>query len=588
MAGTVFEVTDLGNRDKIAENISDMWYEYQNKRRNKLEEIAELRNYLFATRYTTKTTNSTLPWKNTVTTPKLTEIRDTLHANYMAALFPNDDWLRWEGGDLESVEAGKRKAIESYMKNKLRESGFEETISQLLYDYIDYGNPIADVEYIRESHEGIDGEIIPGYTGPKVVRHSIYDVVFNPLAKSFEDSPKITRHIKTFGELKWEAENKPEFQYNLEIIALAESIRSRVTSTDYSDYKKNDAYTIDGFGSLLDYYKSDYIEILEFSGNLHDEHGVLQKNRVVTVIDRAQQLRNIPDPSWFGKSTMQHTGWRPRPDNLYAMGPLDNLVGMQYRIDHLENLKDDAMDLSVLPILAFKGNVEEFVYEPLGQIFLGDDGEITELGKNLEGVIAAENQIAIISQRMEEMAGAPKQVRGIRTPGEKTKFEVQDLGSRADRMYLEKLRNFETFMEKILNNLLEVARRNIDGSDLVRVMDDDIGVVDFLKITKEDLTAKGKLRPVGAKHFVAQSQLFDNLNLVFNSPIGQLIAPHTSSKKLTSMVEDGLGVARFDIFQENAQIFEQAETQRLVQQLQQDLEVEAATPGLEEVDDSEV
>lgn len=51
--------------------------------------------------------------------------------------------------------------------------------------------------------------------------------------------------------------------------------------------------------------------------------------------------------NWLGKTSIVHAGWRYRPDNLWAMGPLDNIVGMQYRIDHLENLKADAMDLAV-------------------------------------------------------------------------------------------------------------------------------------------------------------------------------------------------------------------------------------------------
>ena len=586
MAGTVLEITDLFDRSRVAEEISNMWFEWQSKRREKLEEWQELRNYLFATD-TTKTSNSSLPWKNTVTIPKLTEIRDTLHANYMAALFPKDDWLKWEGGDPESVEAGKAKAIESYMKNKLREGGFEQIVSKLLYDYIDYGNVVADVEYVKEVHTDAQGEEIPGYVGPRAVRHSIFDIVFNPLAVSFDKSPKITRSIKTFGELKQEAENKPEYKYNLEIIAMADSVRSRISTTDYADWAKNDAYTIDGFGNLLDYYKSEYVEILEFEGDIHDESGLLKQNRLITVIDRSFVIRDIQHPSWFGKSTKQHTGWRPRPDNLYAMGPLDNLVGMQYRMDHIENLKDDALDLAVMPPVVLQGNVEEFNYEPLGEIYVGDDGSVTEMGKNLQGVIAAENQVAILEQRMEQMAGAPKQVRGIRTPGEKTKFEVQDLGNRADRMFIEKLRNFEIFMEDLVNNMLEVARRNIDGQDLVRVMDDDIGVIDFLKINKVDLTAKGKLRPIGSKHFIAQSQLFDNLNMVFNSPIGQLLMPHTSSKSLTTMVEEALGVERFNLFTDNAQIFEQAETQRLINQLQENVEVEAITPDESEEDFAE-
>ena len=51
---------------------------------------------------------------------------------------------------------------------------------------------------------------------------------------------------------------------------------------------------------------------------------------------------------------MADAGWRPRPDNLYAMGPLDNLVGMQYRIDHLENLKSDVFDQIAYPILKIR------------------------------------------------------------------------------------------------------------------------------------------------------------------------------------------------------------------------------------------
>jgi len=587
VVGKVLEVTDLFDRDRTATDIADMFYQWQMKRTEKIEQLKELRNYLFATD-TSHTSNSALPWKNTTTTPKLTQIRDTLHANYMAALFPSDNWLIWEGGDEDSVSSEKRKAIEAYMDNKLRAGGFEETISQLVLDFIDTGNPIGDVEYVEESHETEDGEIVPGFTGPRIVRHSLYDVVFNPVARSFKDSPKITRYIKTLGELRNQAETMPEYRYNLDILGKSDAIRNQLSFTDIADSAKNEAFSVDGFGTLQDYFQSSYVEILEFEGDIHDSNGVLRKNRLITIIDRSFVIRDIPHPSWTGKGTKEHCAWRQRPDNLYGMGALDNLVGLQYRIDHLENLSADALDLMVLPILAFRGNVEEFNYEPLGEIFLGDDGEVIELGKNLNGVAAAKQDIAAIEQKMEEMAGAPAQVRGIRTPGEKTAFEMQDLGSRADRMFFQKLRTFELFMERLINNALEVARRNINGSDLVRVMDDDIGVIEFLKVTKEDITAVGKLRPVGAKHFQAQGQLFQNLNMIYNSPVGNIIMPHTSSKKLAVMVEQGLGLEKFDIIQENVALFEQAEQQRLINQIQENLEVEQMTPDGTEGTDEEI
>ncbi len=39
------------------------------------------------------------------------------------------------------------------LKNKIRESGFRETVSQLLYDYIDYGNVFAEVTVILDQEK---------------------------------------------------------------------------------------------------------------------------------------------------------------------------------------------------------------------------------------------------------------------------------------------------------------------------------------------------------------------------------------------------------------------------------------------------
>jgi hypothetical protein len=265
------------------------------------------------------------------------------------------------------------------------------------------------------------------------------------------------------------------------------------------------------------------------------------------------------------------------------MGPLDNLVGMQYRIDHLENIKADLFDLIAHPPLKIKGNVEEFEWGPLAEIYLGDDGDVDILKVDATA-LQADTQIAILEQKMEEYAGAPKQAMGFRTPGEKTAYEVQSLENAASRIFQEKTQQFEIeILEPALNIMLETARRNLTGSDLIRIMDDDLGIADFIKITKEDITAKGKIRPVGARHFAATAQLVQNITNLFNSPVGQMIAPHTSSKQLSKLVEDVLGLERFDLFQDNVAVLEQADTQRLMNQAQEDIEVEDATPTEEDI-----
>jgi hypothetical protein len=159
---------------------------------------------------------------------------------------------------------------------------------------------------------------------------------------------------------------------------------------------------------------------------------------------------------------------------------------------------------------------------------------------------------------------------------------VQQLQNAAGRIFQDKITKFETeFLEPLLNTMLEVARRNMDGGDLVRVMDDDLGVVEFMNITKEDITAKGKLRPVGARHFAARAQMMQNLTGIANSAIWQQISPHISSKALARQVEQLLQLERLELIRDNVAVFEQAETQSLVTEAQQELEVQSLTPGTE-------
>lgn len=579
MAGKVAQIRELLNRDTMARTLSGLYNNWWTQRREKEAEWRELRNYLFATD-TTTTTNSKLPWKNKTTLPKLTQIRDNLHANYMDALFPNDNWLKWEGYNLESVTAKKRIAIEAYIKTKLRESEFRETVSKLLYDFIDYGNVFADVTFVDKKHiDQVTGEDVTTYRGPKLERVSPFDIVFNPTSSSFKDSPKFTRYLKTVGELKKDLLTRPDLNYDQAAFDKAINARKNISAFKMEDVNKAEAYLFEGFGSLQEYYQSGLVEILEFEGDIYDEvNDTLHERRIITIIDRSYVIRNIENPSWLGRDTKHHVGWRDRPDNLYSMGPLDNLVGLQYRLDHLENLKADALDLTIHPPLKIRGDVEPFEWGPEATIHIPEDGDVEAMAPN-SAAFQVNNEIAALLNIMEEMAGAPKEAMGIRSPGEKTAFEVQQLQNAAGRIFQHKVNKFEVeLLEPVINSMLELARRNIDLVEIAKVIDTDLGVADFLSITKDDITAKGKLRPIGARHFAARAQLVQNLLGVFNSPIGQQIAPHVSAKRLAQMVEEYMGFEQYDFIQENVAVFEQAETQKLVNQVQQTLQVEQATP----------
>ena len=586
MAGTTLDLKEILQPDNMAVQISENFRTWNNLRNPWLNGKRELRNYVFATD-TRTTTNSQLPWKNSTTLPKLCQIRDNLHANYMSSLFPNQDWLSWEGEDSNGEDRKKREAIQFYMRNKVRRTQFETTVEQLVLDYIDYGNAFATTEWINESMEDeTTGEIIQGYIGPKLVRVSPLDIVFNPIASDFTKAPKIIRTVKMFGELKRDIEdlpNDPDVRdlFNQALGKVA-TVRKRMTGMNETDIGKDDRFNIDGFGSMFEYYNSGYVELLTFYGDMYDVTAdKFYKNHIITVVDRSTILSIRPNPNWFGNDGFHHVGWRSRQDNLYAMGPLDNLVGMQYRIDHLENLKADVFDQIAAPVLKVIGHVEDFEWKPYARIYCGDEGDVVPLPPDTTA-LNADTQIALLEQKMEEMAGAPREAMGFRTQGEKTAFEFQTLTTAANRIFQKKIGYFEaTLLEPALNDMLELSRRNMQENDVVRVLDDESAAVLFKTVTREDLVAKGRLRPRGASTFARKATLVQNLTNFSNSAVAQdpAVNVHISGLRVAELMEELLDLDKFNLVQPNIRLEEQAETQRLMQSTQEVLQAEQATPA---------
>ena len=571
MAKKVMDVEDLIQPDALAHVISNKDTLWRGLRSNRVGEIKELRNYLYATD-TSTTSNSALPWANKTTVPKLTQIKDNLHANYFSALFPSRDWNRWEGYDEESSD--KAEVIKAYMDNKIRLSGFVDTASDLLNDYIDTGMVFGFVDYMAD-YNNVGGDIIPGYVGPKLHRVSFHDITFDPTAVSFTNTPKIIRSILSLGDIR-----KMDEEMFQRILSNRNNV-GNMAGSGYS-FEKADGYIADGFSSIQSYYDSEYVEMLTFYGDIYDKDAdVLLENSVIKVVDRAYIISNEEQPSWLGHAPIYSTGWRDRPDNLYAMGPLDNLVGMQYRIDHLENLKADVFDLIAYPVLKIRGEVDDFVYEPGARIYIGDDGDVSPLVPETTA-LNADFQISNLQDLMEEMAGAPKQAMGFRTPGEKTAFEFDGLQQAANKVFQHKAAHFErTFIEPVLNSMLEVSRRNIEVAEKIRTFDTTLGVEDFLTITKEDITAKGKIVPVGARHFAEKAkrvQEIQGLNAQRQDPT---IGVHLSGKEIAKLLAQEIGEDQ--VYEENVGLFEQMETQKMGQELQveeQERQIVASETGL--------
>lgn len=571
MARTL-DVSQLISPHQKATQIANKFDEWNSYRDEWTSEKKELRNYVYAT--DTRTTgNAKLPWSNSTTTPKLTQIYDNLKANYTASLFPNSKWMKWEATDNDSATKAKRDVIQAYMENKLHQSDFRNVVDRLVDDFILAGNCFATVEWDRNSTELESGETVEGYVGPKLVRISPYDIVFDPTAADWASTPKIVRSIKTLGEVQADFEASGRMEIFDEMLR----VRGEVGAVD--NVEKSEGFVADGFGSLQNYYGSSYVEFLTFYGDLYDRNeNKLHRNRIITIVDRAYLVEDITNPSWLGTAPIFHAGWRSRPDNLYAMGPLDNLVGMQYRIDHLENLKADVFDQIALPMLKIRGDVEDFEYMPAGRVYIGEEGDVVPMVPDATA-LNADFQIQTLENKMEELAGAPRNAMGLRTAGEKTAFEVSTLDNAANRIFNHKTAKFEMeFLEPALNAMLEAARRNMNFLDTIAVVDDATGVQLFQSITKEDIAGKGKIVPMGARHFAERAQRMQTLNQIMQmKAMDPTIGAHMSGKMIAKIFSEEL--RERELFGENISVFEQMETQKAAldaeADMQEDLEIKA-------------
>lgn len=579
----VLQLNDVIFADTIGCAISDKFHTWDTLRNSVKTGWRELYKYIYATD-TTTTSNSTNDWKNTTTVPKLTQIRDNLYANYMATMFPRQRWLKWEGANEEDDTKEKEEAIKAYMGYVIDYPEFKNTVSRMVLDYIDNGNTFVTVDWVDERVEQ-KGRIQNGYVGPVLRRVSPFDIVLNPTAPDFTRSPKIIRSLVSLGDLEELLQrlslDDGERAAAKELYNYLKDYRLKVTSFEGDLATPDDFYQVDGFSSFRAYLESGYCEVLTFYGDLYvTETGEFLKNHIIQVVDRHKVIRKTPNPSTAGTPPVFHSGWRPRQDNLWAMGPLDNLVGMQYRTDHIENLKADFFDLVYAPPLKIRGYVEDFKWGPFEKIYVGDDGDVEIMSPEINP-LQSNFELDRIAAQMEELAGAPKEAMGIRSPGEKTAYEVQRLENASQRIFQNKIAQFEEqVLEPALNAMLELARRMMDETT-VRVLDNEYNVAIFQSLTSDDISGAGRIRPVAARHFVEVAERVQAITQFFSTGPGMdpAVTVHISGLETARLFEELLNLKDYKLVEPFIRLTEQAEGQQLANQHEEDTMMGMATPS---------
>lgn len=568
--------TAIANKFVAWESARDRWY---NNAKETLENL-----YATSTR---DIFNQAKDTDNCTHIPKITQIRDMLITYYLDAMFSLPDYVDWEAYNEESLDINTKDTLKALMAQMLHDSQFQPTIRELVEDYVDYGNAFTTVAMVNETLK-LESGVANVYNGPKAIRLDPLNVFFDPLAISFEKTPKIIRTIKTLGELVAEAEELPESaQVYKEALNRALEKRSRIrqaVSTTNAESIKNDICSIAGCGNWSQYYASDTVELLTFYGDLYDvERNKLYKNSKIVVMDRCSVLLEEPIKNFGFNCNIFKAGWRDRKDNLWSMSPLDNIKGMQFMVDFLENKRADIFNYISNPMWVTKGDVEmpEYLY-PGCHVGVDVDGDFKTISPDATA-LAADTYVDRYQMLMEEMAGTPREAMGFRTPGEKTAFEVSQLNTAASRLFNEKTRKFEMeILEPLLTLMMRMYLSDPTRVTRVKMMNED-GVILFKEVNAQDMAVQGRFIATGSNTYTERARQAQTIMQLYNSaiPSDQLVFNYFNPKVIAKVIAHTTGLDKYkDIIQPNARVdaeLEMAKYQEFGRQQMEETQVRGIT-----------
>ena len=568
------EIKKLQEPDGLATAIANKYVAWESSRDRWYRNAQETLENLYATS-THDIRNQSHEWDNSTHIPKLTQIRDMLITYYLDAMFSLPDYIDWEAYDTDSADIETKNILKSLAKQMVHDSDFEPTIRQIVEDYVDYGNAFATaVPYRKTLKESLL------YEGPKAIRINPMDIFFDPLATSFENSPKIIRTVMTLGELMQSAEQFTQDE-NIFKKALNKAVKKRRTiydniSANQKSVILDDICHIAGFDSWSTYYASDTVELLTFYGDLYDiEANKLYKNSRIIVMDRAHVLLNEPITDYGFGCNIFKAGWRDRKDNLWSMSPLDNIKGMQFMIDFLENKRADVFNLISNPIIVTKGDVEmpEYIF-PGCHVGVDVDGDIQFIRPDATA-LQADLYVDRYLTLMEEMAGTPREAMGFRTPGEKTAFEISQLNTASSRLFNEKVRKFEKeVLEPLLTLMIRIYMS--DDSRIVKLeFKTSRGAPMFRDVYLSDLKALGRFVALGSNTYTEKAKIAQTLMQLSNTALYQdpLVSNWINPEATAKALIYSTGLDKFDnIIRENARISAELNMRSVAENAQQVLE----------------
>lgn len=563
--------TDYSDKGLVATTISGLWDQYNSSRINAMEAWKEVDLYRFAT--STKQLPGGANFDHSMHTPTTHMVDEKLGSILNATAFPHEDWLGWEATEIGDAGKEKQKKVLAYLKKIHTLTKFTRLGKKSLDDLKAYGNTFLQTYFVNETVEE-NGEIIAGYAGPKTCRISPFDIVFDPTVEEFDDSFKIVRKRMSVGEFAQYAKSHGEYISDEAVKAI---LNRRVGATDSStsnDHFKDGQYIPHGFDSLQSYYRSGYVDLLWFYGSIFDEATLsVIPNRCIVVADH----NTIVMDTYKRESRIRKGSWKERPDNLWAQGPLEPIIGLNYMINHRENAKNDAIDRMIHPDQLYLGEPEIIYDEETDrrEIWAPVGGDARDIAPDAS-TLSFNTEVDLIERTVMEAVGLPSDVLGFRSPGEKTAFEVQNLTEGAFRGFIDHVAQWEQdCLEKVILDQIEVARENFQMVEQVLVENEN-GIKLPVQITEEDLKVNAVLSPKGSRRFSRMLQQLAGIQSL--AQLAPLVQGHLDTYNLAKALEVLSGLDDFKLVKRFAAIHEAGESQKESALVEQDVANDLSQP----------
>jgi len=577
MAGEVATaLTSFKSQIDKASFITDMWFDLDQRRELAKTAWKEIEAYRYATD-TKSLPNAASAFTHSTHVPVVAAIAEDLEAIITQVVMPHEDWFTFEALSAEAAKTEVSKAVVSYLKNRFALNGQVGVIKKQVTSLVNYGITFSQVFHSDERNEDK-----VGYVGPKTRIISPYDIVFNPTAPDFNTTAKVIREIISIGEL---VKRSKLGIVDKEAVDKLIKNRSTYMAGPRRQSDKNVQYVPMGYGSYEEYITTGHVELLWFYGDVYDQvNDELHESKVIVVVDNEHVVLDEQVKTPTGRPYITRSVWKELPDNLWGQGPLANIIGLNYQVNHRENAKSEGLDRLIYPDKVFTGDIEEIYDEETGQttyINAEGGGGVQELAINTQ-FLGFNLEIQGLEQHARAAARLPSDLTGFRSQGEKTALEFSALTDGGMRGFIDKASDFErNTLEPQLQYSIELAHEHFGDAFKVPSKNEG-GFIEMLNITKEQLASDGILIPKGSRRFARKNQIMSSLTQLTASGLMQVVAPHMSGKGTTSFVENLLEVEDTGMFEEFAGIIEQGEAQQVANQVEQSTAIQSAQPSVEE------